>query len=247
MFPKYFSQVPKASDVKEKELPLKEVVKQEPLIVKGKRKKNGGMMGQAPPNMDCLPVMRQRFRFYTSSSVGQRATPQAITSTGIFGTIGSYCTVANTTVRSWAGAFRIRRVTIYPAVSTTDNSDAEISWYGADTTLRMKPVIKDQSLPMGQLGLIRKVTAVPPKDSLSAFWFTAGGTSNNMFGLWISQPGSIVDLDLEWVLFNATAAGMSQVTISVTTASLGVVYFLALDDPSGTTLLQPVGRYPTTT
>ncbi len=80
----------------------------------------------------------------------------------------------------------------------------------------------------------------PPKKSLASDWIVPAAASLNVFNITVSA-GGIVILDVEATLTNAQAT--VSIT-SITTATLGQAYYLALDGRA-TNIIRPVGMVTT--
>ncbi len=215
-----------------------------PLVTRTKGRQKAGKGASFPPELEIAPVRRTVLRFYTSAAVGTRTVPQGISADGIFGALGAF-SYTSTNLNCLNIAFRIRRLTIWPAAATTDNSGAEIQWTQSVSGMT-RPELVDKSVPLGQYGAVTKVTSTPPKDSLAHFWQDADQSNGHMFLLYIGLAGAIIDLDIEHVEVNSVL-GITMHNISVTGATPGQFYWQKLDDADGGTSIIPVGRYPNIT
>lgn len=211
-----------------------------PLQARKSKGRRGGRssLTALPRRIDVVDVVRCTRRFYVIAVLNL----QAVTVNGILGAIGGICTITNSAIRPLAGTFRVISVTIYGATSTSGSSAAvcSVNWAGSQKEDRdTEPVTV---LPVGALGEVVRIHSRPPRNTLAAMWKGNDTSSDTLFYLTALNSGAIIDLDLEYTL----SANVINTAITVTTATLGNFYRLALDDPSGTQNIVPVG-YATTT
>lgn len=201
-------------------------------------KKKAGT-GGPPPRIDTVDYVRCRRRFYcTAVQNGLQ-----VTVNGVLGAIGVVGAVTNTSGRPIAGTFRLRAIDVWVAANTSTSSAGvcDIDW-GSASGAHIRDTEPSVILPVGALGEIMKVHAVPPPQSLASFWQGNVTTTETLFTITALNAGAIIDLDLEWTL----ADNVVNNTIALTTVVVGSFYRLALDDPSGTQTIVPI-NFATTT
>lgn len=187
---------------------------------------------RGPGRINSTPTLRHVFRYAAASS-----TTVAVTNIDIFGALGVIGTVVNSTVKCWAGSFKINRVILYP-ISTTTNATVDLIWSaGANSYTKDEDWM--MSVPQGMTGPC-SLTCVPPVGSEASFW-QSNFSSGVLFNI-IAAGGMIVDFDVSFTLVNVQTSG---IITGFTTVALGQVYYLALDGRA-TNVLRPVGLTSTT-
>ncbi len=187
-----------------------------------------------PPPRNQVPTLRHVIQFTsTSGSIA------IVTAADLAGACGGMCTVSNSTFISWASSVRIHSVKVWPGGNSplSTNTTAELNWNASSANAFQKDELKVQVLPSG----IQETNCVvfkPPAKSLASDWF-ATNQAQNVFSLQCSI-GSVIELDISFTL-TSTFAGPA---VTVGTATLGAVYYLALDGPA-TNKFPPVAL-PTT-
>jgi len=202
-------------------------------------RRRGGARG-LPPEINLTPVLSHRYRFNCTTTVS--ATVQAIQ---MCGALGGICTVANSIVSSWTSSFRIKRITIWPApaASVSAAAGAYVDWFFSDTSL-FPDMSKSVTLPAGVTST-EALVFTPPAKSTAGFWVNSTATSSfTLFNLSVTA-GDVIDIDVDQTLgvVNSTSSSLYQLT--VTTGTLGNVYYLSLDGPGGNKI-PPVAGMPTT-
>jgi hypothetical protein len=150
--------------------------------------------------------------------------------------LGGICTVVNSVHTAWASAFKVRRITIWPAAG----SDAIVLWgtSTAEQALQRDDEIVN-SIPTG-ITVDRPVSVHPNPDSYMSMWQMTGQNSTDVMFYISAELGSIIDIEGVFTLVNAYVAPNA----TITAGTLGVTYYLALDGPSSNKA-QPLGL-PTT-
>jgi len=97
-----------------------------------------------------------------------------------------------------------------------------------------------QDIPAG-VTIDRALVFSPPKTSICSNWINAAQASNTIMQGTV-DAGAILDLDIELTFLTANLVGHTQ---AVTTATLGNVYYLALDGKASNKLV-PRGLPSTT-
>lgn len=181
---------------------------------------------QNPPQFESNLKMNHKFRFMASSS----ETNFSITDSSIIGALGGICTVANSTVTNFAQSFKIRKIEMWAAPSAQGNaSTVSVEWFGFGNSPNIEH--SDTTLSVAKNA---RVFSVPPPSSLASFWQKS--TSTTLFLL--SFPAnSIIDITFDIMMADQETA---LETSAVTTATLGHIYYLALDQEAGSHILVPV-------
>jgi len=206
--------------------------------VLGKGRGKASRAGQKlslPPELESTVRVRHTFRFRASSTLSGVNCGAG----GIAGALGGTCTVTNSTIRTWASSFRIRLIKVWlPAVAGVDN--VFVDWLPNGLAARVPDTSRITTIPDG-ITSTGVLMFKPPKQSLAAFWIVPGSVTLGDAIIGFSAPaGTIIDIDFEYTLSNVDAA----VNQTVTSATLGSAYYLALDG-AGTNKIVPVG-VPTT-
>jgi hypothetical protein len=195
------------------------------LVLRGRGRKGSP---QLPPEINVTPKLRHVFRFTGGG------TTVTVTTGQILGALGGVCTVTNSTFRPWASTFRIRKLTIWSDV-TSSEQNAYIQWSSA-LGGQVRDEEKVRSFPTG-VTITAPLVSTPPPGTLAALW---QDSSSNGIVVFFANPGSIIDLDVEFTLTNAIVTA----TQPITTGTLGSPYYLALDGPSSNVYV-PVGLLST--
>jgi len=184
-----------------------------------------------PPVISSTPVVDHVFRYASAAN-----TLVTVTVADVLGACGTIGRVVNSTVQPWTSSFRINKITMYPAASASTNVDVDLVWAG-DANSHVKDSEKLRDLPAG-MSVSGPMVFYPPRGTELAQWHAATATGN-LFSV-LPGAGSIIDFNVTYTTSNAFIAG----SISVTTAVVGTVYYLALDGPS-TNVLRPKGLIST--
>ncbi len=204
-----------------------------------KKNKNGKRKEQrlvprntlGPPQFSSNVVNRHTFRFIATQSPAS-----GITANNLLAAVGNICHVANSAVMSIAGSAKLHRISIYtPPAAVGSASTCSVTWLSGQADSPSLLEVSDSSVSTAQPA---HITTVPPKESGASFWFTSSATA--LFSM-ISPAGSIVDVDISYVLNDIGSAGVAT---TVAVGSLGVMYWLALDGPTNNRLV-PVSLFTT--
>jgi len=198
---------------------------------RGKASPKTSQASRPPPLQLTHNVKNVTIRFGVTSSGSY-----TISNDGIYGALGTIGITLNTFVKAWASTYRLRKVTVFPSSSASSDTTCSLNWSSGLTTFA-KDEVMNQSVPSG-MTVPEKVVFVPPKKSLVSDWIFLASVLN-MFSITVSA-GSIVDLNIDYTLGNSLTGPF----VSVTTAVVGTVYYLALDGPSSNKIV-PIGL-PTT-
>ncbi len=203
------------------------------------RRSKAGVVGRLPPPLSTTDNVPFRRRYLVSATVG----PVNVTRAFIGGALGGVCTIVNSTILAWASSFRIKRIIVWPAVASGAQTTCEIYWSvggGAEQQMS-KDSAKVATMPSG-ITEDSPMVFRPPRNSYLTNWQQVGVDSSDvMFTIQNLTQGSVVDFEGVYTLANS--AGGINIT-SVATASVGSVYYLALDGRASNKLV-PQGL-PTT-
>lgn len=189
---------------------------------------------ELPPRLDCAPANHTIYRFYSHSATGSNCNVGDLSA--VIGVLAS----SSTNAYLIASAFRIKSLTVWPAAIAAGSavSTTSVVWLQGVSGL-VKDDVFDGSVPAG-VTVTRARRYTPPKGSLCSFWISSSVAAGNSLFTLLSPEGSIVDLEMEWVLSN----GLSQFPFITTTGmSAGILYYGGLDNPlaSGANYT-PLGR-----
>jgi hypothetical protein len=178
-----------------------------------------------PPMFESNLRVRHRFRFQTPAGFNG-----VISSADIMAACGNICDVTNSSVIAIFDSFRIHTVEVWssPAIAMGANVTCSLEWLGTGQAPAIE--VSDTSNSVTTPARLR---CGPPRESNAAFWQTPRIASTNMFTL-VSPYGTIVDMVLDLVM--ADVVGATPLLTNVTTATLGNIYYLALDGPASNQL-----------
>jgi hypothetical protein len=168
----------------------------------------------APSQIKSNIELVHRYRFVSSSP-----TPTAITGSSLLGCLGTVCTASNAQLVPFFGSVRVQSIEIWaPPAAQGGAATCSVEWIGSNNTPNREH--SDTTVSTAQPAHVK---AVPPPQSLASFWstFASGSVAT------ITAPtGSIIDLVVSAILFDDTN---NTGTYTVTTSTLGNVYYLSLD------------------
>jgi len=187
--------------------------------------RNSRSSGLVIPQLRTNVVKTHRFRFIASSALVN----VPLTPTSLLGACGGVCTVANSVLTPFNRTVKIARLEMWaPTSSSTTGATCAVNWIGSGSSPNLE--VSDTTINVSRPA---HVLAYPPADSLSAFWSQPAATQLCT----LSGPGgTVVDITLRYIETDQTTAVSDQ---AITTGTLKVQYYLALDGP-GTNLLVPV-------
>jgi len=188
----------------------------------------------APPQLKSNIMLTHRYRFLSTSSTTTTITPNSILCAA-----GTICTVVNSNVISMFTSFKIRRVEVWsPPASQGAAVTCSLNWSGAVSQFSPDLEVSDTSLSVTRPAYI---STSPPQGSIASFWQSL--SSNGIFEL-TAPSGSVIDVVLDLILYDDdNPAG--QANVAVTTATLGLTYYMSLD-PNTTHRYVPVSLTTTT-
>jgi len=204
---------------------------------KGKKGKKGsrrtGSSSSLPPRFNMVPRMTKTFRFLSTS------VSATITALELFGAVGGICTVANSKVQHWASSVKLRSITIWPSASASVAESCLLEWFSAVDPHNPDEVVS-QIIP-GGVTQTKAMTFRPPKKSLIGDWLNVTTTSSNsLFNITVPS-GCVIDLTVDFTIGVTYSTASTLYSSTVTTGTLGNIYYLALDGPSSNKLAPEPG------
>jgi len=196
-------------------------------VRKGKSKagrKQGPRVMLKPPQLESNIVISHKFRF--TATAGAAATNiDGLCLSGVAGAVGTF---TNADVQPIAESFRIKKVSIWsPPAAQGGNATCAVEFKGGATGFIASKEFTDTSVSTSQPAY---VSCRPPRGSAASLWQNPVTTNNILMSL-TCGAGSIIDVDLDYIL---TDLFLSAVTpLAVATATLGRQYYLALDNGGG--------------
>jgi hypothetical protein len=191
---------------------------------------------QQPPVLQGTPTLSHTFRFVATATA-----VNAVTYAGIAAIGPCVCDVANNTLIPIASSVKIRKVEVWTPAAAAGEASANVVWL-ANAANQFVPDGEKLRTTLGS-ATPGYLISRPPRKTFVADWFNPSGAPNTEF-LSISCPASsIVDVTLSFRLSNELATTGR----AVSTAALGSIYYMALDNAvgAGTHNLVPYGL-PTT-
>jgi hypothetical protein len=155
-----------------------------------------------------------------------------ITEKDLLAAAGSVCTVANTTLRSVFYSVKLHSVEMWSTASTVGGiSSMTIEWGSDAPVANTNLLVSDASISSAYPC---HIYAKPPKGSFASMWMDA--TNDNVVFTLATDSSCVVDIKLSVIMLDGST---SSATVTVGTASLGVLYYPPLD--GSTDKLLPVG------
>jgi len=190
-----------------------------------------------PPSIKSNIQFRHKMRFFGNM------TSTVINSAQIAFAFGSVGTVTNSNVVSIIGSLKLIEVEMWASPnssSTSALSNLSCEFSGSNSNITSTSQFSDTSVNPAEPAHIR---CRPPRGSNSAFWQFPGVSANNMFTVNGSSNACIIDVTCDIVLSDDE---VSILTRTVATATLGQMYYLALDNTNaGAHTLVPVALVTT--
>jgi hypothetical protein len=211
-------------------------------LMKGPHGKNRLKGITLPPMLHSTPKMRHVYRFIVTSLANVTTTFGELL--GALGGMG----YDSTHIQHWASSVRIRSLTIWPAATAVGSASVcTVEWTASSgETAHIPDDFCEKATPAG-VTITGALIYRPPVRSLASDWLSVGGpvaVTDNVLSFVNLASGSVLDLDVEFTLgvCVSTASALHRSTVS--TATLGSIYYLDLDGPSGK--IVPVTGIPTT-
>jgi hypothetical protein len=184
-----------------------------------------------PPQIESNIRLTHTYRFLASSSFNG-----AITPTQVIGALGTMGTATNSLVTAFGESFKICRLEMWsPPASQGTASTISVDWVGSQNSPNRE--FSDTTVSVATPA---HVVCRPPPSSLAAFWQKVSSTTIMNI---VAPSGTILDLVVSLILTDDETAVS---TYTVSTATVGLVYYLALDHAAaGTGVLAPVSLVTT--
>jgi len=186
-----------------------------------KKTKKGGPLSLPPMINNTITIHHTKLRYFMASGGGSTV---SVSIADMLGALGGICTVTNSVFKPWAGSFRIKRIRMWNGINSSgaDESQCVLSW-NSGTAGMQRDELKSEDVPQGAT-TTGMCEFKPPAKSLAGDWVCSTATASNLFSFSGSQ-GTIIDLEVAFTLSLAFVAA----TITITTGTLGGIYYLALD------------------
>lgn len=183
-----------------------------------------------PPMIDTTVRTSHTFRFRVNSTC-------VLTAIGLGGLLGAMGVVGktSTSVNAIHSAARLKSIKVWlPALSSANTFF--LDWVGTIIAGISPDRVTEASVPDG-VTISGCITMRPPKGSLAREWLNAASISSLAQALFtVTSPvGAIIDLHVEGCMANISSA--TPATITVTSATVGSIYYLALDGPSSNKII----------
>jgi hypothetical protein len=180
------------------------------------------------PPLIARPMMNHTYRFAADAALSN----VDITEKDLLAAMGSICTVGNTTLRSVFYSVKLQSVEMWSTASTVGGiSSMTIEWGSDAPVANTNKLVSDASISSAYPC---HIFARPPKGSFASFWMDA--TNDNVVFTLATDSACVVDVRMTGILLDGS---VSSATVTVGTASLGVLYYPPLD--GSTDKLLPVG------
>jgi len=204
------------------------------------------MMGKVvgPSRRSHPPQIRSNVQFRHKMRFAGTLGSTVINSAQLAFAFGSVGTVTNTTVVSIIGSLKLVEVEIWSSPTTTvqTNSLSNVSceFSGSNSNISSTCQFSDSSVNPSEPAYLR---CRPPRGSNSSFWQFPGVSANNMFTVNGTSNTCIIDVTCDLVLSDDEVSALSR---TVSTAVLGQIYYLALDNTNaGAHTMVPVALVST--
>lgn len=177
-----------------------------------------------PPQLSSNVRVSHTYRFTSTSG-----NPTAISTADLLGAAGVIA-ATTTTAYSVFDSVKVTKVSIWaPPASQGTASTCSVEWVGP-TTLSTSVSNFEISDTSNSVSRPAHVSGSPPKQSLASFWNQS--STAGVFTL-VAPTGSIVDVSL-MLIFSDDEFSASSISLTGP-ASVGAVYYLALDGPGANT------------
>jgi hypothetical protein len=196
--------------------------------------KRSGIRSIRPSQLKSNIMLSHTYRFVSTSGTSTSVTPNTLCFAA-----GAICVVSNSTVASCYDSVKINRVEIYtPPASQGSSATCSLNWESSGSGFAPNMEVSDTSVSVADPAYIN---CIPPPRSVSGFWNLFADTSV-LFTV-VAPTGSIIDVHLSLIL--ADNGVENSTNGSITTGTLGVMYYLSLDSNS-THRFTPVSLTTTT-
>jgi hypothetical protein len=181
-------------------------------------------MRLGPPSILTNPMIAHTYRFSASSAFSVGVTAQGLC--GIAGAVGR---VSNSAVQPVVTSVKVHRISIWAPPGTQGGVASVL----VQMTTIDQGLTKEYSNSSMSTAYPAYLSVKPTEGTLAYQW---NKLSTNVLFYVAGPAGSIVDINMTSVMNDSNAITTDT---SVSTATVGVMYYLALDNPSGH-LLVPV-------
>jgi len=194
----------------------------------GKSSKRGTSAPSLPPSLELVTAFDCVRRFTNAS-----ASSVAITRLSMAGSVLNICTVANTTVKPVCNTYRIVKITIWPAASTSVVWDVTVT--GTAEQALNRDSVKNSAVPTG-ITVDQPTVWKPAKGSYLDMWQSAADNGTDQLFAFSGGAGCVIDVHLVGTIGGATAVLPSITTTS--TVAVGAAGVMSLDTSNK---LAPIG------
>jgi len=188
----------------------------------------GRKVSSLPPALNSTPMYRHTFRYVAQDA---SATVKVLDPANMLLSFGSLA-ISSTGMYSVHSAFKIHKITIWPAVS----GSGAVQWDSYTTNTHNPDIVKVRPMPTG-VTVTGGSVYVPPKESEASWWWSGQGSAEFVCAI-SATVGSVVDVDvtvcMQDVGTNITGTGFTSLVT-------GIMYYPALDGRS-TNDFAPFGR-----
>lgn len=204
---------------------------------RGKSRRRGRTMRtpHLPPELESVTVVPQVIRYVVQASPGASIT---INSAQFQASLGGIVTTAATTMTAWMSSFRLSKIVIWPAASSSGSTivGPEVVWVDSANSDLQRDESKIRTLPAGITGKSAGLLFRPPPRTVASLWHHYDGSSHNMLTFTNLVQGTIIDVHTVGTLGN----NLSTLTLTISASALGAVGWPYLD--SSAAKLLPVGK-----
>jgi hypothetical protein len=180
------------------------------------------------PPLSARPRVTHTYRFAADNALSA----VDITEKDLLAAMGSICTVGNTTLRSVFYSIKLHSVEMWSTAGTVGGISSMTLEWGSDASVaNTNLLITDASISSAYPC---HIFAKPPQGSFASFWMDA--TNDNIVFTVSTDSACVMDVNISGILLDGS---VSSATVTVGTASLGVMYYPPLD--GSTDKLLPVG------
>jgi len=174
------------------------------------------------PQIETNVRLTHTFRFVASSAFNGQ-----IYQSGIIGAMGTIGRIINASVANIFATAKIHRVKCMAPISSQGTAaTVSINWFGTNNNTPNKEV-SDTSVSTAEPAYI---STSPPRKSIGEDWFEfSAGSSSYIFTL-VCPTGTVIDLTVSGIMADGPTDTATQSNIG--TATVGVIYYLALDYPT---------------
>jgi len=199
-------------------------------IVKARRNRGHNSLRRIVdlPPLTARPMLNHTYRFAADNALSA----VDITEKDLLASMGAMCTVNNSTLRSLYYSVKLHSVEIWCATTSSGIISSVTLEWGSDAPVANTNMLKADASISNTYPC--HLFCKPPTGSFASFWMDA--TNDNIVFTISTDSPCIVDVNMTGILLDGST---SAATVTVGTASLGVIYYPPLD--GSTDKLIPVG------